>query len=321
MNATRYRFAVWGWLILCIAVGIGCGNGATDRGQRDATETAKATAGKCERIVSLAPSITEILIALELGPSVVGVTRYCERPHSQVAVIGGYSDPSYERILSLKPDLVAMLDLHARQKQDLDKLHLNTIELRSGNITEIQKGILTLANRCDVGERGKKLVTWMQQEIATIRKQWSGTARSRVLVSVGRSMGTGSVQDIFVAGKSTWLNDLIEIAGGVNAMEDSGVQYPKLSAEGVMQINPDVIVELIPIDDSAIVSDDQILSQWQIASEVEAVKNRRIHVLRHKNIAQPGPGVVNIARIISQLIHGEAVTSAAGLSARDTESR
>lgn len=321
MNAARYRFAVWGWLILWVAVGIGCGNGAADRPQREATETANATVGKCERIVSLAPSITEILISLELGSSVVGVTRYCERPHSQVAVIGGYSDPSYERILSLKPDLVAMLDLHARQKQDLDKLHLNTIELRSDNITDIQRAIQSLANRCDVGERGKKIVTRMQQEIATIRKRWAGSVRSRVLVSVGRSMGTGSVQDIFVAGKRTWLNDLIDIAGGVNAMEDSSVQYPKLSAEGVMQINPDVIVELIPIDDSTTVSDDRILSQWQIASEVEAVKNHRIHVLRHKNIAQPGPGVVDLARMMSQLIHDEAVTSVAGQSTRDTESR
>jgi iron complex transport system substrate-binding protein len=320
MNISRFGFAFWGWLMLC-GITVGCGNDALDRGRRDTSAKAVESGGKCERIVSLAPSITEMLIALELGPSIVGVTRYCAQPHDRVSVIGGYSDPSYERILTLKPDLVAMLDLHAKQKRDLEKIPLQTVSVRSQSIDDILDAIHILASHCGVAERGNEMVKEMNREIHDIQQQSQGKPRPRVLMSVGRTMGTGSVQDIFVAGKTTWLSDLIDIAGGINAIEGSGVQYPKLSAEGVMQINPEVIIELIPVEDKTTVSNEEILSQWQIASQVEAVKHHRIHVLRHKNIAQPGPGVVDLARILSRLIHSENGTSTAGLIAPDARKR
>ncbi len=102
----------------------------------------------CDRVVSLAPSITETLFALGLGDNIVGVTKYCEYPEAarHKPKVGGYLDPSVEAIVSLRPTLVMLLEEHAAVKPKLVDLGISTLALENHSLSEIDESIDRIAN-------------------------------------------------------------------------------------------------------------------------------------------------------------------------------
>ncbi|MDD5309560.1 MAG: cobalamin-binding protein [Deltaproteobacteria bacterium] len=275
---------------------------ATKRAPPSAAET-----GVCRRVVSLAPSITEMLFALGLGDRVVGTTRYCNYPAEarNKARIGGYVDPSYELIVELRPDLVLALGVHEAAIEVLGKVGIRTLTLDLGSVRDILRSIRTVGLACGVGPRAETLVASIEERLSRVRSKTARLERPRVLVSVGRDEEAGYLKDVYAAGQRSYLDEVIELAGGENAVGETVTAFPGLSAEGIITINPEVIIDILAHGDGKKTTNVETLGQWAAAGRTQAVRNGRVHVFEEDYATIPGPRVALLVEQFARLIHPE----------------
>ena len=200
-----------------------------------------------QRIVSLAPSTTEILFNLGLGKKVVGVTRYCDYPTSATAVsrVGGLMDTNYEAILGLRPDLVVLLASNRDAQRELEKMRIPTLVTPHDTLDDIHESVRLIGEKCGAQAAVDQILKDLAVRTEAIHQAVSGRNRPRVLVCVGRNVESDDFSGLYVAGRHTFYDEIIEAAGGTNAFSDERIAYPQLSSEGVVQVNPDVIVDLV----------------------------------------------------------------------------
>jgi iron complex transport system substrate-binding protein len=256
------------------------------------------------RIVSLAPSITETLFILGVMDRIVGVTRYCDFPPEALAKteIGGYYDPNYEAIVALNPDLIIMLVEHEGPKQHLNKLGLATLVVDHRSVSGILNSIQTIGRACGVEEKAESIVADIRERINRIRQKTVGLPRSRVLISVGRNMGSGSLRDIYISGRDDFYDEMISLAGGINAYEGN-VAFPIVSGEGIIQMNPEVVIDMVPDLDRSDWDEAMVLEEWKAVSNVAAVKNGRVHVFGEGFVVIPGPRFILILEKIARALY------------------
>jgi iron complex transport system substrate-binding protein len=258
------------------------------------------------RIISFAPSITETLFALGLGDRVVGVTRFCTYPDQVKTIprIGGYLDPNYEMILSLKPDLVLLLKEHSALIDFLNKNLIRHQVIDNENVNAILQSFRSIGALLGKGRESDSLV-------ASIRLEMSdpGPAKSRpqVLICIGRdNPGAGSISKIFVAGPKTFYGELINYAGGKNAYGDSSFSYPSFSSEGIIRLAPDIIIDLM--SSVAGLPQEKIKNDWQGLSMVPAVKNGLVFCPTDDYMTIPGPRMGLILRMIRKTVAEYEIT-------------
>jgi len=258
-----------------------------------------------EKIVSLAPSNTEILFALGLGSKVVGVTRYCDHPpevkdmvkRGEITVIGGFADPSIERIVALNPNLVlAATTLQKRTVTLLEDKGLKVVALNPRNIKEILNDIFLVGKVTGHIKEANKLVKNMDQRIdKVISKTRDVGYRPSVYYEVWH-------QPLMSAGPGTWIHELIESAGGTNIFADAKGEYPIISSESVVKRNPQIII--IKIGYMGGVGKEEIRKRpsWEA---VDAVKNNRIYEIDENILIRPGPRIVEGLEALTKVIHPE----------------
>jgi iron complex transport system substrate-binding protein len=271
------------------------------------TQIEGLTTGKYSRIVSLAPSITEVLFALGLGEKVVGVTRYCEYPAEALKKpkVGGYYDPNYEAIVDLKPDLVIVLPEHEEPGKYLHGLHIRTLAVSHASIADILDSIITIGRLCDVEPKAQEIVTNLKNRMARIRKKTEGQYRPRTIISVGRNMGRGGLNDLYVSGKDGFYNEMIMLAGGKNIYEGGTISFPVVSGEGLLRLNPEVIIEMIPDLGENRWDKGTILQEWKSVNEVDAVKNNRVYLFEQDYVVIPGPRFIFLLEKMARVLHPE----------------
>jgi iron complex transport system substrate-binding protein len=251
-----------------------------------------------ERIVSMAPSCTEILFAVGAGDSVVGVTEYCDYPQEvkdkkdigEIEVIGGYSTPSFEKIVDLEPDLIV------GAYGNPDDVIYRLIELgylvyaqHPKNIEEVFAHIKVTGAITNCNENTASLLNELRNRMEEIEEKTESLEeeqRPRVFYNIG---------DFFTAGKETFANETFETAGGKNiAAYKSG--YFIMSLEELIDKNPQVI-----ICDSGhggmSIAYDQIVNDERL-KDVDAVKNDRVYKIDTNIISRPGPRVVDAVEIV-----------------------
>jgi iron complex transport system substrate-binding protein len=257
------------------------------------------------RIVSMAPSTTETLFALGLGDRVAGVTRYCDHPPAarKIARIGGYVDPSYEAIVSLNPDLVILLTSHREARPELAQMGIRTLTIPHKTIGDIHESIGLIGNACGAEDRAHALLAEFEERTARVRHAVQGLDRPLVLVCIGRDTGSGQLAGMYMAGHEGFYNEIIDLAGGVNACRDEQVPYPQLSAEGVIRLNPEVIVDLVSNMNPAEKSTAEIRKQWNRLRTVTAVRKERVHVIVGNHALRPGPRYVEFLKQLARLLH------------------
>ena len=124
---------------------------------------------------------------------------------------------------------------------------------------------------------------------------------------IGRS--PNRLDGLAVVGNASFLNEVIEIAGGENVFRDAKAAYPEVSLEEVMARNPDVILDMGDMSDTAFVTEEhkrEVVALWRRASTVTAVKQQRVFAIASDIYVVPGPRVVDAAREISSMLHPEA---------------
>lgn len=251
------------------------------------------------RIVSLSPSVTEVLFEAGVGSRVVGVTTYCRFPREVLALpkVGGYLTPSYEALVVLQPDLVVTLPEQADLEPRLMALGIPILRVDHRSLEGIIRSIEQVGERCAAAASANRAADALRETLAGVRRIAAGP-RPRILICFGRAE---DFRRLTAAAPGTVHDDLITQAGGVNVLTSRAVAYPTLSAEGVMHLDPDVIIEF-----SAGVTDAAALRrQWNRLDSVRAVKNGRVYVFAGEFLSVPGPRFARFAETIARSIRGE----------------
>ena len=258
----------------------------------------------------MAPSITETLYALGLGDRVVGVARDCHYPPEVEKVketgnVGGYYDPNIEAILALKPDLVIMLEEQAQALPNFEKLGLETLVVSHQTVKGIIESFSIIGGKCGRGPEGRRMARDLQNRVDRIRERTRNLPRPRVLFVLDRTFGRGQLSDLYVAADDSYIDTIIDWAGGQNAYSRRGVRYPVVSTEGIMSLNPDVIVDLVPPGLVQQLGRQSLLDDWNDVKTVAAVKNHRVLIFDQDYACVPGPRFLQLVEDLAQQIHPE----------------
>jgi iron complex transport system substrate-binding protein len=262
--------------------------------------TAASQSTPPRRIVSLAPSVTEVLFEAGLGPRVVGVTSYCRYPADvlPIAKVGGYLTPSYEALVALHPDLVVVLPEHEDVEPRIARLGLTAMRVDHRSLSGIIDSIITLGERAGEGARARPAADALRARLSRTEAIGAYRVRPRVLVVFGRS---DDLRQFYAAAPGTVHDDLLRHAGGQNVLTSSAVPYPTLSAESVMRLDPDVVVEFAP----GSFDGDARRRQWDLLRPLKAVKTDRVYVFTEDFLSVPGPRFVRFAETLARALHRE----------------
>ena len=238
------------------------------------------------RIVSLSPAMTEILFSLGAQDKIVGVTTFCNYPEQtrNIRKVGDFSNPSLERIVALKPNLIVVnLPEQTRIKRELDKLDLETFVSEHQSLSDIFLEILTLGAILDQKREADSLVRYMRSNLDRVNTE----RHKKVYIEI-------SPKPIITIGAETFLNELVDRAGGTNIFADLDKDYPVVGQEAVITRDPEIIIVLHPEDISG-------RTGWY---KVSAIKNDRVY--KHIDpdlLMRPGPRLVQGFRQLAQIIN------------------
>jgi iron complex transport system substrate-binding protein len=258
------------------------------------------------RIVSTSPSITETLFALGLGDRVVGVSAFCRFPPDVMRLpkVGTFLKPDAELIAGLRPDLVVVHELSTGIDRKLTALRIPFVVVDRGTLTSVFSSIRQIAAGAGVSARADSLVADIERRLDAVRRAGSAVPHPRVLFIIGRNPGT--LADLVAVGPGSYINDLIEIAGGKNVLAIKGQpEYPRISIETVLRLDPDVIVDTVDMGET---EGERRLRQpinerlWSGYGTLTAVKTRRLHAATTDALVVPGPRVVDAAEWVAALL-------------------
>jgi iron complex transport system substrate-binding protein len=249
-----------------------------------------------QRIISLAPNITEILFALGLGDRVAAVTSYCDFPEETKTKekIGDTLHPNLERIIGLKPDLV--LTTTASQLEDLtrrlDQLAVPLYVTNPRTVRETAASIRKIGEATGASARAAEIADDMERRISAVETRVKGLPEPRVLYVL-------QTAPLITAGRNTFINDLIRIAGGRSISGDETADYPQFSRETVIARAPEVIIapsshgkEFVRVEDLR-----------RDYPTTPAVRSNRIVAVNPDLVDRPGPRIVDGLEELARGLH------------------
>ena len=257
------------------------------------------------RIVTIAPNAAEIICALGACDRIVGVSKFCTYPSKLGSRprVGGLFDPDLERIVSLRPDLVVLRG----RIESVEKLcrHLSvTIYMdKTDTLPGIEKCIVDLGKALGREEQAAALKEQFSSRLETIRKRVADRPRPRVLLTISRQ--PDKMTDILTTGKGTFLDQMLEIAGGSNAFGHLDMTYPQISAESIIAQRPDVIIELMPEVAVTKPLEGQMRSRWSHLGSVPAVADGNIFFITDSRCLIPSLQYVEVIEKVSKILHPE----------------
>jgi iron complex transport system substrate-binding protein len=255
-----------------------------------------------QRIVSLAPSNTEILFALGLGDKVVGVTEYCNYPEAAKTKpkVGGFSTVDIEKVVSLRPDLVLATQIHSKTIiPALEKLGLTVVALTPSSLTGVLDSITLVGKITGQDKQASELIKDLSTRIKAIAdetQKLSTAQRPRVFYVTWHD-------PLWTAGTGTLSNDVISQAGGQNIASDiSGDKT--IDLETVINRDPEVIIVSVGMGTGKDLPWQYIKSESRLKN-TQALLTDRVYKIDGDLIHRPGPRIVEALEQMAQFIHPE----------------
>lgn len=242
-----------------------------------------------QRIVSLAPSNTELLFAIGAGPRVVGVTNYCNYPKAVSGIQKvGDMNLNYEAILSLRPDLVVTVgSMQGEAVQRLAQLGLTVIVLEAKRTADIPRHVRLLGKA--TGLPSENLAASFEQRVSLVQKKAVlASHKPRIFVEIWN-------EPLMTAGPGTYIDELITMAGGRNIASDAGTPWPQFSSELVIQRDPGVIV-LTCYNKAEVLQ----RKSWQA---ITALQKGKVFEVDPDMYVRPGPRLVDALEELARLLH------------------
>lgn len=261
-----------------------------------------------ERIISLAPSNTEILFALSLGNKVVGITDFCDYPPEAAAVekVGGI-EPNPEKIVALKPDLIlaiggspvtASIAGNVELLNKFDELKLNVLILSPTDLESVLADIKLVGRATGTEKAAEQLVAEMQKKVDdVVAKTKNVSQRPKVFYELDAT----DPAKPFTPGPGSWHDKFITMAGGVNIAANAPAQWAQLSAEEIVAQNPDIII----LGDANWGMDAAAVKARPGWGAIKAVQEGDIYPIDDNLLSRPGPRVADGLVALAKIIHPE----------------
>jgi iron complex transport system substrate-binding protein len=255
-----------------------------------------------QRIVSLSPNLTEIVFALGLGDKVVGVSNNCDWPveAKQKPKMGTFWQPNTEVILAAKPDLVVCESFlqHKEVAETLKRSGINALSLRIESIEEFYSAILSIGQAANCQDKAEPLVANIKNAIDQIRAKSSSARKVKVLWAV-------QIEPMRVVGVQTFVNEIIEIAGGRNVIAPTGDQYPSIGTETILTSGAEVIIQSAMGTEDITKQQETAEKFWSKFANLPAVKDKKVYVIEADTVLRLGPRLPKGAMAIAKLLHPE----------------
>ena len=290
--------------LLCLA---SCGTSPAGRDNTDSRLLVDALGRpvrvktRVKRIVSLAPNLTEIVFALGAGDRLVANTTYCDYPPEakDVEHVGTTLKPDLERVVALKPDVVLVSRASQLEEttQRLDSVGIPTFVTSEEGLEELLATIYRVADLIGVPDQGRDLGGSLRSRAEAVARAVAGRPAPSVFVMVGD-------RPLITTGGKTFINDLVERAGGRSISAEETSDWPQYSAETVVAKAPEVI--LVP--GAAHGAAGSIAELPEILKETPAAKSGRVVNVDGDLIMRPGPRLLDGLEQLARALHPEAFT-------------
>lgn len=252
-----------------------------------------------QRIVSLSPNLTEIVFSLGLGDSVVGVSSDSDWPDEAKTKlkVGSFWQPNIETIIAAKPDLVVCETFLQQNEaaQALKRAGLNVLALRVETIDELFAAIRSIGQAAGCSEKAEQLADSLKEQLDQIREVSSSHQKVKVMWVI-------QTKPVRVAGVKTFVNEIIELAGGQNAIASTGDQYPSISTEEIIGCNAEVIIQSAMGTENIAKQQESAEKFWSRFANLPAVKNKRIYVINPDTVLRLGPRVAEGAQTVAECL-------------------
>ena len=258
------------------------------------------------RIIALPPSVAEALFALGAGDRVAGVGDFCIHPPEAKARprCGGEFNPSFEQILVLRPDLIVVQGKAEKVEAFGRRYRVRVLHVDMDSRSGIAAGIRTLGEAIGRTAEAEGLVARIESGLAAVARRVAGRPRPKVFLCLGRT--AGSLRGLSTAGRTSFLAELLAVAGGTNVFADVAHPYPTVSKEALLERAPEVIIELHPGEILSEAARRKLLADWECLASLPAVRTRRIHLLTDDSLLIPGPRIAKTAERFAEALHPDA---------------
>lgn len=252
------------------------------------------------KIVSLAPNNTEVLFALGLGDRVVGVTSYCDYPEEAKAkeIVGDFEGNNLEKIVELNPDLVLVYGAgNEEDNKVLKDAGIKVLGFMPETIDAVIKDIETVGKATGKNKEAAELVEAMNNKKNEILEKVKGQEEVKVFYEIWHD-------PLMAAGKGSFMDELITLAGGKNIAEDAEGAYPQYDLEQLVERDPEVYLTAQDMPDKTVES----IKVRPGYEDISAIKNDRVYVFEGNEanvVSRPGPRIIEALEVVAKAIHPE----------------
>jgi len=258
------------------------------------------------RIVSLVPSVTEMLFAIGAGSRVVGVSSYDRQPPEVTSIprVGGLLNPDVERIFRLRPDFVVVYATQDDVRAQLARAEISAFAYSNTDLAGVAQTMRQLGGRLGVVAQANRAAGGIERHLAWIRARVAARARPRVLVVFGREPRT--LRNIDAAGGTGFNHDMLEVAGAVNVLSDVRRVAVQITTETILKLAPDAIIDLHYGDQLPSMDISAERTVWNQLPAIPAVRTGRVYLLLGDEFVVPGPRIADATEKIARALHPEA---------------
>lgn len=283
-------------IILCLA-GVGFVIFGTQQTQN---RGASPLPNNPNRIVSLAPSLTEILFALGLDDKTVGVTLDSDYPSAaqEKTKVGTFWQPDTEAVIAAKPDLVVTLQIEQQKRiaDSLNRLGYQVLALKIEKIEELFTAAQKIGIATGSEQRADELIEQMKGQLNYLKSKYSSTNKPKVLWVV-------QTEPLRVAGRNTFINEFMELLGGENAIGPTIQQYPPIGTEELLACNAEVIIQTSMGKTDIGRQQQQAEIFWGKWASLPAVKDNKIYVVDSDTVLRLGPRLPQGVEMVGHCLH------------------
>lgn len=250
------------------------------------------------RIVTLTPSINEIVYALGMGKSVVANTQYCDFPEESKSVkkVGGYATISLEKILQAKPTVVIAQNYDAKMLANLKSLNIKTMVFKTDTLSSIKSTITTLGEYFKKEEKANELITNINSSLSSLN---GIVSNKKILLVIGPRKDLNN--QIYITGNNLYFEDIIKASGNKNAYFSTSTNQPVVNSEKIINMNPDIIVMLSPFLDGKKEEQKKLIKLWETLP-VNASINKNIYIIDKLYAGIPSQRVIYFMKDFKKIL-------------------
>lgn len=263
-------------------------------------KTAPPTTAPAVRIASLSPAATDLLLSMNAGGRLIAVSEYDKgRDDTKgLPIAGDYQKANWEMLATLKPTAMVVQGRPDRMpeglKSNADSLGIKVVNIQIDNLDNIFRVAGVLGDAMHDPAAATAKVTAIKGQLDTIRQRVGGTPKVRTLIVVDTS-------GQYVAGHTTFLSDLLEIAGGENVVPKESGPWPSVDREMLLSLKPDAILQLLPDASPQVL--EKAKATWAPLADIPAVKNGKVYQVTAWYVNQPGARVGDTAKLFADKLH------------------